>query len=261
MKTKRLDIMTLKKMGLYGMPNTENFYAFQDPIEYVEIERMSRGYGGVPFSVNFSNDNELLFSLVIKGNVVSSSLTTHYKDSKGHICADPRIIATFIMASWMDFLFQELPNYDESDLETALNPIFSIDGALEWLEKNYFIGAHSLWNRARDCGDFDSPYNMKEYPEVEERLPGWNIFEKQREFFFVPPQAQEFYNTHIGTWRKLQSLRSKWTGKPKDILQAELDRLYEKGDDETIELFEQEFGYLLEDDDFNGKVGDILVKE
>lgn len=266
MKKKRLDLKTLELLNL-DKSKSDRYFEYDAPITRVQIRRVEYGgQGSAPFYAIFYSRDDVLTTVSVKGNVVSTTLTIGVEDEDGDICVDPRIIATYILGAWLDFMFEPLEDegYNaEFDLTDALNPVFTRKEALDWLERCGFIGLNNYHN------PFRVEDKTKWYIDDPTR-PGYDIYwdEPEIQYAHVPPKAKPLYDEYIGAYRewkrkaqKQADLHAKWVGKPKNVLQAELDRLYEKGDDETIELFEAEFGYLLEDDDFNGKVGDFLIKE
>lgn len=194
MVKKRLDVATLQLMNLDKSPNAENLYEFDEPITKVRIFKDEYGGQGLPpFYAIFFNGDKVLLNVAAKGNFVSKTLTAGDENSDGSVCADPRIIATYILGAWLDYAFCNLKEYDkEKELPEALNPIFTRDEALEWLEKCGFIGVDN----------YNNPFHEKDRSKwfIENpSQPGFDIYLDEPDIpaVFVPPKARKLYDKYI----------------------------------------------------------------
>lgn len=199
---KRLDVATLRLMNLDESPNAENLYVFDEPITEVKIFKDEYGGQGLPpFYAIFFNGDKVLLNVAAKGNFVSKTLTAGDENNDGSVCADPRIIATYILGAWLDYAFCHLDDYDkEKELPEALNPVFTRDEALEWLEKCGFIGVDN----------YNNPFHEKDRSKwfiKNPSQPGFDIYWDEPDIpaVFVPPKAKKLYNKYIGAygdWQK-----------------------------------------------------------
>lgn len=199
---KKLDVETRRFMGLdENGSNDSRYYEYDEPITRVKIRLLHASQGEAPLCANFYNGEERIKHIWVKGNAVSLTLTTYDKEEGWGCCADPRMIATYILAAWLGFMFGEFSDLEAlgAGLSQALSPVFTKAEALEWLEKNRFCGPNSL---KREAMSHDKMTRIKDYFEVEDCFPGWSIYAVDREMYFVPPCVQELYNKYIGAWRE-----------------------------------------------------------
>ncbi len=163
------------------------------------------GQGCAWLNVVYYNGNKKLIEVCQKEHI--SSLAFYVWEGEDH-CADPRVIATHILATRIMKLgkcgglkYDEL-NRDVSDALSKKIP--TIEEAENWLEKNYFIGPNSLYRRAIASGDLKRPYDKRKYPEcwLEDNFPGWNIWELGRELEYVPKNVKPLYDKYYDLWKK-----------------------------------------------------------
>ena len=201
MTKKRLDVATLRLMNLDESANAENLYEFDEPITEVKIFKDEYGGQGLPpFYAIFFNGDKVLLNVAVKGNFVSKTLTAGDENKDGSVCADPRIIATYILGAWLDYAFCILDDYDkEKELPEALNPVFTRDEALEWLERGGFIGVDN----------YNNPFHEKDRSKwfiKNPSQPGFDIYWDEPDIpaILVPPKAKKLYNKYISAYRDWQ---------------------------------------------------------
>ena len=191
---KRLDNETLQLMNLDNSPKAERLYEFDDPITSVKIFDVEHGGQGIPpFYAIFFSDDKVLTSMAVKGNAASLYLTKCEEDEDGLICADPRIVATYILGAWLDYPFCHVKEYNkETELTEALNPVFTRSEALKWLEQSGFIGFNNYQN------PFRVEDRTKWYINDPEK-PGFDIYHDEPiiQKIDVPPKARKLYDKYI----------------------------------------------------------------
>lgn len=183
-------------------------YVFDCPITRAEF--YTDGYMGcqgcAATIVTFYNCEEKIFTACQKEHV--TSLCFHIG-----ACADPRIVATHIFAARLMSLGEARVREEEKlceEINAVINPIFTREAAIEWLEKNFFIGENALFRRAVACGDCKThDYQKKKYPEcwLWDGFPGWDIWYLERELAYVPPQAREVYDKYYSAWKEAKRKR------------------------------------------------------
>ncbi|MBQ2038556.1 MAG: hypothetical protein II486_03805 [Thermoguttaceae bacterium] len=204
-------------------------YVFDCPITSVKFytsDDWDRHYDPA-IIVDFYNGEEIIFTA--NGVNIETSLRLFISDddeeddlklyiSNDHeeedgvlkFCADPRIVAAYILAERLDALGYEGEIFQITrgwKITAALNPVFTRENSIKWLEKNYFIGKKALYNRAVECGDHRKEiYEEKEYPEcwLENGFPGWDVYELERELAYVPPRAREVYDKYYSAWIRVE---------------------------------------------------------
>ena len=198
MAKKRMDAATLRLMNLDESPESERLYEFDDPITSVKIFTNQYAAQADPrFGAVFYNGDKKIKLVEIQGNYVSRALTVDYEDDGGLYCADPRLVATYILGSWLDIPFSFTEKYDrEKELTEALNPVFTREEALEWLEKSGFIGVNNYNNPFHETDR--SKWFIKN-----PRKPGFDIYYDEPDIpeSCVPPKAKKLYNKYIGAYR------------------------------------------------------------
>ena len=212
MAKKRLDFKTLQLMNLEDSPDAEKLYEFDDPITSVKIFDIENGgQGNAPFYAVFFNGDKVLKNVSMKGNAVSCHLTCcDDGNDEEDICADPRIVATFILGAWLDYPFCLLEGYNkEKELTEALNPVFTRSEALAWLEQCGFIGMYN----------YNNPFRVEDRSKwfIEDpRKPGYDIYmqEPNIQANDVPDKAKKLYNKYIDLYReKVKKIDSYWKNK------------------------------------------------
>lgn len=201
---KRFDIATLRLMNLDKSHEVERLYEFDDPITSVKIFDVEHGGQGIPpFYAIFFSDDKVLKNMAVKGNAASLYLTTCEEDDDGLICADPRIVATCILGAWLDYPFCLVDEYDkEKELTEALNPVFTREEALGWLEQCGFIGFNNYHN------PFRVEDRTKWYISNPEQ-PGFDIYfeEPNIQKQDVPLKARKLYDKYIDAYLKFVEQR------------------------------------------------------
>ena len=199
-------------------------YVFDCPITSVKF--YTSDYRNRPshsdITVDFYNGEERIFTADQVNRETSLKLYISDDNEDGYyydheeedgvlkFCADPRIVAAYILAERLDALGYEGEIFQITrgwKITAALNPVFTRENAIKWLEKNYFIGKKALYNRAVECGDHRKEiYEEKEYPEcwLENGFPGWNVYELERELAYVPPRAREVYDKYYSAWIRVE---------------------------------------------------------
>lgn len=254
MRKKRLDVETLRRMGFIDELESEYYYEFDEPIRSLRVECYGgASQGDAPLKVTFFFDNNEEYAISAKGNWISTRLHA-LNDFNGYICADPRIIATYIEAAWLDFYFWKAglnPNQQSHMITRFLScdgaPVYSTEESLVWLEKNRFIGANSIKNKARAIGFYE--YTQRKYiPYFEEGWNGWDIYYGDPKLYFLSPGAKAFYDFYIDDLRKAkaleagkEALREKWSGKSDLEVYLESERLAESDDPLPPELEDEYF--------------------
>ena len=187
-----------KKRELIGECNESKAYEFNDPITKVRIIRDVYD-GRVPFELEFYNNKEMLIHVRHRPDILSCELAyspQHARDAEDKWCLDARIIATHILAGWL-FRRLMLLNVENiiSVLEEAIHPVFTKEEALDWLEKNQFIGENSIRNLGVKTEEI--PYQGKYY--LRQRT-GWNIWRGEPDLDYLPPNAQKVYDRYKDSW-------------------------------------------------------------
>ena len=208
MTRQRLDLATYNFMHL-GDIDSDKTYEFDDAITCVKLNvhgaSQGEGYLDARF---FSGERELLW-IDMKANAISRFL--YYPDdneNEERYCADPRIIATYILAAWLDYpvlhvgmsKLEERKKYE--DLEKALNPVFTREEALKWLENCGFIGDNRLRDRLLKVhGDKDRERASRTLDDLGDS-PGFDIYyhEPRVPRKYLPTNAQKFYDEYTGKY-------------------------------------------------------------
>ena len=190
----------------------DQMYVFDCPITSVEIYPDDwGGQGCSAVLAEFFCGKEKIYT--VKQKEYAISLRLYISDTVGgkvgfNYCADPRIVATVVLAADLDILgCNGGINYEtrQKEISAALSPIMSRETAIEWLERNYFIGEKALSKRAIACRDhLKTSDKEKKYPEcwLNEGYPGWAIASYKRELAYVPPQAREVYDKYYSAWKE-----------------------------------------------------------
>ncbi|MBQ9874490.1 MAG: hypothetical protein IJM30_08495 [Thermoguttaceae bacterium] len=125
-------------------------------------------------------------------------------------CADPRVVATHILAARLRALGYRAGLNSElmdEEINAALNPLPTIKSAERWLERNLFVGPQALKKQAIVSNDFQIRDDAKRrFPECwpEDNCPGWDIYELRRELAYVQPQARPLYLRYLALWKKAE---------------------------------------------------------
>lgn len=193
MTKKRLDKKTLFRMNLENSPDSKKLYEFDEPITSVQIFNDEYGgQGNAPFYAVFFHGDKALITAAAKGNAMSLTLTTCEEDENGMICADPRIVATYILGAWLDHAFSFVDEYNKNtELTEALNPVFTRDEALKWLEDAGFIGFNN----------YNNPFKIEDKTKwfKNPRYPGFDIYLDEPDIpkVCVPAKAKKLYDKYF----------------------------------------------------------------
>ena len=269
------------------------FYEFDEEIDYMRVwveEGGGQGCGILTAQYYFKGGKDEYYEVNLKGNAVSLMLSIQddglYDDN---YCADPRIIASYIEASWLAGQFYTLVKGGGygSELSYELREAYAFkpftkEEALDWLEKNRFIGANSIRNVGVAQGKTGESDVV---PHWHVDYPGWDIhiasdwFNRPKLYYLSPcgrrvynhfkERYQEFWTrkkAEFELWEKWRDksdlevyLESKRLEEEDDPLPLELDDLYfdmsdlfykvlkdriERGQDEYYKLHPEELQYV-----------------
>ncbi|MDD3589234.1 MAG: hypothetical protein PHO46_03030 [Thermoguttaceae bacterium] len=212
MRIKKVDSVVKEYLGLTDREVDELKYYFIDgPITSVEIIGCGSPSGqGVGWLVaTFYIGDEEFVEVMQKEHATSLKLRVGLGDLdlRFSYCVDPRVVATHILAARLTHLGYKggvAGEVLEKEISEALTPVFTIEEAEDWLERNFFIGPNSLQRQAIAADDFRKPNKLRKYPECwnARRTYGWNIYYIERELAYVPPKARPLYDRYYALWKK-----------------------------------------------------------